>query len=136
VKTKLAISGYSHVSIAVTDLDAARTFYCDVLGLDEAPRPDLGFPGMWLQVGGLQLHFLPVDEMAPNKGFTHFAVHVPPEEFVATMVALESEGVTFVGKPSSRVDFGQEVWQAFISDPAGNIIELTDDGGRLPVAKR
>lgn len=124
----VTIAGYSHVAISVTDLAAARRFYCDLLGFEELPRPDFGFPGLWLRVGDLQLHLGVVDEMKPSAGFPHFALYVPTDEFDPTVAALRDAGVTFFGEPSSRDDFGTTVWQAFVTDPSGNVIELTNAG--------
>ncbi|HKF91520.1 MAG TPA: VOC family protein [Acidimicrobiia bacterium] len=123
------VSGYSHVAISVTDLDQARDFYCDVLGFEVLPRPDFGFPGLWLRVGTLQLHLGVVDEApSPGPGFPHFALYVPTEEFDATIESVRAAGVKMLGEPSSRVDFGTPVRAAFITDPSGNVIELTDVG--------
>ena len=123
------VAGYSHVAISVTDLDAARDFYCDVLGFEELRRPDFGFPGLWLRVGDLQLHLGVVDEApSPGPGFPHFALYVPTEKFDATIQALRAVDVTMLGEPSPRVDFGATVRAAFITDPSGNVIELTDVG--------
>jgi glyoxylase I family protein len=44
-----------HVSISVTDLDQARHFYGDLLGLSEIPRPPFDFPGAWYQLGEIYL---------------------------------------------------------------------------------
>ncbi|HEY3095696.1 MAG TPA: VOC family protein [Acidimicrobiia bacterium] len=123
------VSGYSHVAISVTDLDAARDFYCDVLGFEELPRPDFGFPGLWLRVGSLQLHLGVAEQPpAPGPGFPHFALYVPSEQFDATIDAVRAAGVKMLGEPSTRVDFGTTVHAAFITDPSGNVIELTDVG--------
>jgi glyoxylase I family protein len=123
------VSGYSHVAISVTDLDEARDFYCDVLGFQVLPRPDFGFPGLWLRVGTLQLHLGVVDEApASGPGFPHFALYVPADEFDAAIESMRSAGVKMLGEPSSRVDFGTPVRAAFITDPSGNAIELTDVG--------
>ena len=101
------VSGYSHVAISVTDLDAARDFYCDVLGFEELPRPDFGFPGLWLRVGALQLHLGVADEPpSPGPGFPHFALYVPTEQFDATIEAVRAAGVKMLGEASTRVDFG------------------------------
>jgi catechol 2,3-dioxygenase-like lactoylglutathione lyase family enzyme len=125
----VTIAGYSHVAIAVKDADAARAFYGGLLGFEELPRPDFGVPGLWMRVGDLQLHFIETDEvLGPGKGFTHFALHVPAESFHQTVEALQASGVPFLGPPSKRVDFGTDVWAAFITDPSGNVIELTDVG--------
>src|ERR1700688_1369151 len=125
----IAVTGFSHVAIAVSDLGAARDFYCGVLGFEELPRPDLGIPGMWLRVGDLQLHFIETDEMpTPGKGFPHYALHVSTEAFDQTMQTLRDAGVAFLGEPSARVDFGTTVLAAFVNDPAGNVIALTNVG--------
>ena len=127
----ITVTGFSHVAIAVTDLGAARDFYCGVLGFEELPRPDLGIPGMWLGVGDLQLHFVETDEMpTPGRGFPHYALHVPTERFDETIEALRAAGAPFLGEPSTRVDFGTTVLAAFVNDPAGNFIELTNVGPR------
>jgi len=127
----VGVEGFSHVAIAVDDLAAARAFYCGVLGFEELARPDLGIPGMWLAVGSLQLHFIETDEMpTPGKGFPHFALHVPEAAFDDAVGALRAAGVSFLGEPSARVDFGATVLAAFVTDPAGNVIELTNVGPR------
>jgi len=124
--TPLKVAGYSHVAIAVTDLAAARDFYCGIFGFEELRRPDFGFPGMWLQVGDLQLHFIETDEMpTPGKGFPHFALYIPTETYHDTLKALADAGAT-VPEPQSRDDWGTTVFQTFLTDPAGNVIELTN----------
>lgn len=123
------IEGFSHVAIVATDLGGARSFYCGVLGLIELPRPDLGIPGMWLRVGSLQLHFIESDTMpVPGPGFPHFALHIPAERWEDTIAELRERGVEFASEPSTRSDFGVPVRAAFVRDPAGNTIELTDVG--------
>lgn len=123
------VTGFSHVAIVVTDLDLARRFYCDLLGLVELPRPDLGVPGMWLRVGDLQLHFIENDTMpVPGPGFPHLALHVSEDRFDAVVDSLRAHDVRFLGDPSTRMDFGVPVRAVFVLDPAGNTIELTDVG--------
>lgn len=124
--TTKTVAGYSHVAIMVDDLDAAMTFYCDVLGFEVLPRPDFG-PGAWLQAGSAQVHIGVVDEMPDNgKGFPHFALLVPADAYDSTMAALADRGIPFLMGPNAREDFGRPVRAAFIQDPAGNVIELTD----------
>ena len=131
VSSTITVAGYSHVAIAVDDLEAARAFYCGIFGFAELPRPEFGFPGMWLGVGDLQLHFVETDVLpTPGKGFPHFALYVPTDQFQSTVDALRAAGVPLLGEPSSRVDFGRTVLAAFVRDPAGNVIELTDVGPR------
>ena len=127
--TNQIISGYSHIAIVCTDLDAAKSFYCELLGFDELPRPDFGVPGMWLRVGNLQLHFLESETMPiPGPGFPHFALHIENDRWDKTIALLERNAVPFLSEPSERSDFGVPVRAAFVLDPSGNVIELTDVG--------
>ena len=123
------IAGFSHTAIVCTDLSASRAFYVDVLGLLELKRPDLGVPGMWLRVGDLQLHFIENGTMpVPGPGFPHFALHVAGEEWDRVIAQLRAQGVPFLSEPSERSDFGMPVRAAFLLDPSGNVVELTDVG--------
>ena len=124
----ITVAGYSHVAVMVDDLDAALGFYCDALGFSVLPRPDFGpgTEGAWLQLGTAQVHLGTVDAMAPSTGFPHLALHIPAESWDDTMVAIEGRGIEFLLPPSERLDFGKPVRAAFIRDPAGNVIELTD----------
>jgi len=64
-----------HVSINVSDVDAARDFYTRVLGLTErTDRPDFSFGGAWLDAGGQQVHLIEA-EVPPELG-QHFALAV------------------------------------------------------------
>ncbi len=128
-----SIAGFSHVAIVCTNLDEARDFYIDVLGLTELPRPDFGIPGMWLRAGDLQLHFIVNESMpVPGPGFPHFALHVDGEQWDEVMNELGEAGVSFLSAPSERDDFGTRVRATFVIDPSGNVVELTDVGP-LPV---
>ncbi|MDE0801849.1 MAG: VOC family protein [Acidimicrobiales bacterium] len=112
--------GVHHVSINVHDADAAIAFYTDVLGLSvRDDRPDFGFGGAWLDIGGQQVHLLEVP--VPDDRGQHFAVQV--SDLDAAVAEIRDKGVT-VGDPSpvgpSR--------QAFLHDPSGNMIELHEPG--------
>jgi glyoxylase I family protein len=122
-----AFTGFSHVTVVVDDLDRAVTFYGEVFGFVALPRPDELGPGAWLQLGTAQLHLVVVETLGPPPpGLPHFALHVPADSWDATIAAVESHGVPFVRRPRSREDFGRRVRAAFVEDPAGNVIELTD----------
>jgi glyoxylase I family protein len=105
-----------HVSINVDDVPAALDFYVDVLGLvRRTDRPDFPFSGAWLDAGGQQVHLI---EGEPPAGLgQHFALLVA--DLDSTVAELRSRGLD-VSDPrpvaSSR--------QAFVSDPAGNLVEL------------
>lgn len=124
------ISGFSHVTLLVTDIDAARRFYVDVLGLDELPRPDVLGAGAWFRVGDRQLHLGITDAMP--KGtldvLSHIAFHVDSADFEHRVHRIEERGGVLVREVRSRADFGVTVRAAFLRDPFGNLIELTDVG--------
>ena len=59
-----------HASLLIADTDRSLAFYRDLLGLAvSADRPDLGFPGAWLEVAeGQQIHLLELDNPDPVDG--------------------------------------------------------------------
>lgn len=109
-------AGLHHVSINVDDVDAALAFYVDVLGLEiRADRPDLGFGGAWLDVGGQQVHL--IEAAAPPDQGQHFAMAV--DDLAGVVTELRGRGLD-VSEPK-LVGTGL---QSFLSDPAGNLVEL------------
>lgn len=108
--------GVHHVSVNVDDVDSALAFYVGTLGLVvRSDRPDLGFAGAWLDAGGQQVHLIEAGVPA-NQG-QHFALRV--DDLDATMSELRGEGVTV--SDAIRIGTGR---QAFLHDPAGNLVEL------------
>jgi glyoxylase I family protein len=109
-----------HVSVNVDDVDAAVRFYTEVLGLVERhDRPGFGFGGAWLDAGDQQLHLIE-GEVPPARG-QHVALVVG--DLDAAVAELRRRDVA-VSDPSP-VGSGR---QAFVSDPAGNLIELHQPG--------
>jgi len=112
----MQVAGVHHVSINVDDVDAAIDFYTGVLGLTERDdRPDFGFGGAWLDVGGQQVHL--IEGQTPASLGQHFALRV--DDLDAAVAELRGRGV----EVSDPKPVGGS-WQAFCSDPAGNLIEL------------
>lgn len=113
----MQFSGIHHVSINVDDLDAARAFYVDGLGLKVLERPDLGFPGLWLDAGGQEIHLLAQNAGEPLEG-QHFALGV--DDLEAVRIHLEAAGIT-LSRPQTIPGI---CVQAFIKDPSNNLIEF------------
>jgi glyoxylase I family protein len=115
-------AGLHHVSINVSDVAAARDFYTRVLGLTErADRPDFSFDGAWLDAGSQQVHLIKAD-VPPPLG-QHFALAVT--DLDAAVADLRTLGVA-VTDPVP-VGTGR---QAFVTDPAGNRVELQQPPAR------
>jgi glyoxylase I family protein len=122
---------FTHVSVTVTQLEAARDFYGRVLGLSEIARPDFGFPGIWYDLGAtLQLHIIVNEALtrpaAERDGFDirypHFAIHV--EDADAAAEALAARGAKlheFRASPTG-------LRQLFVKDPDGNMVEFIGPG--------
>ena len=111
-------SGVHHVSINVVDLGAARQFYVDKLGIPEIDRPELSVGGIWLQAGPQQIHL--IERTTPPALGQHFSLVV--DDLDATVATLADRGIEI-----DRFSAIEGVCrQAFLSDPAGNLIELTE----------
>lgn len=108
-----------HVAFLVSDLEHAKQFYEAILGLKQKPRPTFNFPGVWYDLGDLELHLivagqLPSAKERPDKDF-HLALAV--EDYELIKKELKDAGVPF-REGSSNIP------QIFVRDPDGNLIEL------------
>jgi glyoxylase I family protein len=113
----MAVRRFDHASIRIADLERSRTFYEGLLRLRPAPRPDLGFPGAWYDLGGGQLHL--IQQPTPMEGIDptgpHFALEV--ESLAEVKRMLDSRGIPYL-------EFGTA--QLWIRDPDGNVVELCE----------
>ena len=109
-------------------LEATEKFYADFLGMTYAPRPDLGFPGAWLDIGDTMFHLVEKEdpeELDPwyrraesGSAVDHIAVKAHGfDEMKGKAVAA---GIDW--RQMSIPDAG--LWQLFLLDPNGVIIEL------------
>jgi glyoxylase I family protein len=112
--------GVHHVSINVRDAAEGVEFYTRVLGLCERhDRPDFGFGGAWLDLGGQQVHL--IEAPMPADHGQHFAIQVADiDRAVAELRALDLEVSDPAPVATSR--------QCFLRDPSGNLIELHEPG--------
>ena len=117
------IVGLHHAQITVPEgrEDDARAFYCGVLGLKEAEKPNslAGRGGFWLQVGGQQVHVgteAGVDRAATK---AHLAYQVTDlagwRQTLAAQSVAVLEGIPIPG--CARFEF---------RDPFGNRVELIE----------
>ena len=116
-RSAIVTQGIHHVSINVNNVDAALDFYVGVLNLELKHRPDLGFPGAWIQAGEQEIHLLGIDSGAPVKE-QHFAFAVSDADTVHH--ALTERGFN----PSAIREIPAVCRQFFTHDPSGNMIEF------------
>jgi glyoxylase I family protein len=121
------IAGMHHVSVIVADTERSLSFYRDLLGLPvDASRPDLGYPGAWLQLGAQQIHLLqvpnpdPMDTRPTHGGRDrHLALSVPDLDRI--IERLNSAGVGYTLSRSGRRAL-------FCRDPDANALEFVELG--------
>lgn len=83
----IEVERLDHVAIVVTDVERARAFYVNVLGLREVPRPkSFDFPGAWFQIGPEVLHLLG-SPRTEGTGRRHFCLWVKDVHAAARRVA-------------------------------------------------
>jgi len=133
-----------HYTIEPSNLEATKTFYCDVLGLENGDRPPLGFPGYWLYSGGVPtVHLL--GERKPREGIV---VRGTEKKFDNTgrfdHIAFSASDLAGVRKriAGKNVKFREQViprtggTQIFLYDPDGVGVELNFDPSETPADKR
>ncbi len=115
----LTVERLDHVSIIVTDVDRARTFYAGVLGLPEILRPkSFDFPGAWFQAGPEVIHLL--GQSAPDvRGRRHFCLWVSDVHDAARYLA--ARGLPVVWDRKYKID---GIDRFFTDDPDGNRVEI------------
>jgi len=121
----MAILAFSHYNLRVPPavLEPLRRFYCEVVGLQEGPRPPLASHGHWLYAGGQDV--LHLSQMRPGEqrdggavnAFDHAAFRC--SDRAAHERRLQQAGVAF--RVVQLEDGGAQV---FLRDPAGNGVEL------------
>ena len=130
----IEITDLNHAALVVRDMEAARHFYCDILGMEVVPRP----PGApynitWVRKGGAELHLMdqsesphePGDKPAPHPPgrdpslVRHIALEVKDADAVERV--LNEHGIPIVLGPRPR---GDGATQIFCYDPDGHLVEL------------
>ena len=121
----MKIESHHHVSVCVTDLERAKAFYGDVLGLPEIRRPAFSFPGAWYELGNWQLHLIVHTTPLALRGTTeidgrdgHVAFRV--RNYKETVDYLRARGVPFHENPQNPTPWAQ----VYVTDPDGNVIEF------------
>lgn len=113
--------GLNHVSIPVSDVDAARSWWAEVFGMESLPAPNFGMAVRWLRLGDFQLHLYTSDQ--PRNAGQHFGMQVDDfEEAFRRLLAAgafdeDSRFAKLYELPSGQV-------QMYFRDPWGNLVEI------------
>lgn len=136
----MPIQRMEHYLVLSDDIDETKRFYCEVLGMTEGFRPNLGFPGYWLYVGDTPcIHIaewetyavftkrvgIPISTRAAGTGpLDHIAFNAA--RYDETVEKLDRLGIEM----SSNILDEIGLRQLFIRDPNGLLIELNFREGR------
>jgi catechol 2,3-dioxygenase-like lactoylglutathione lyase family enzyme len=115
------ITGLSHVTFAVSDLDRSLHFYVDLVELKQVVRWD---SGAYLTAGDFWIGLMldpAASEATNNSSYTHIAFAVPPENFPALREKLLADEA--------------EEWQPN-SSPGESLYFLDPDGHKLEIHAR
>ncbi len=119
------VKSLDHCSLIVADTSKALEFYKGILGLDvDESRPDIGYPGAWLQVGSSQIHLLEVPDpyaqaVRPEHGGRDNHVALQVSDLEELIRRLQVAGIGYSKSKSGRAAL-------FCRDLDGNAIELVE----------
>jgi glyoxylase I family protein len=122
------IAAIHHVSLIVADTERSLGFYRDLLGLSvDAGRPDLGYPGAWLCIGGQQVHLLELPNPDPVSGRLQHGgrdrnLAVKVDDLDRLGRRLSAARIAYTRSRSGRRAL-------FCRDPDGNALEFIETGG-------
>jgi len=130
----MPITELNHFLLVAKNLERTKDFYCKVLGLELAERPDFGFPGYWLKAGGdICVHLA---SQAPNRIRDQFLLKKHPK---GTTGSGAVDHIAFVARNPHEVrgrirknkvemhyrSFPEaKLFQIFLKDPDDVTIEL------------
>ena len=120
----MGVGVLDHFNIRTRKLADTIRFYEEILGLENGDRPNFTFPGAWMYSEGKPVvHLVDIsqtsEQQKPDSGVVHH-VAFASRGFAGMKGRLSSKGLPF----DVREVPGVEVWQIFVTDPNGVMIEL------------
>ncbi len=119
MNTPLALGRLGQIARTVKDIDKAREWYANVLGLPHLYTfGDLSF----FDCGGTRLMLTAQHGVSATEAILYWRV----DDIVAAHAQLKSRGVEFVDAPHMihKHTDGTEEWMAFFKDPEGRLLAI------------
>lgn len=116
----MAVTGTDFVTIPTQDIEAARAFYRETLGLEESGQWG-EMPAFEFETGNLTIAVMDPSAFGlefKNAGGSSVVLQV--DDFEAAKADLESKGVKFT---TDTIDSGV-CHQAYFADPDGNVLGI------------
>ena len=126
----MSVGLLDHFNIRTRRLGETVRFYEEVLDLKKGDRPNFAFPGAWMYSEGKPVvHLVDIsqtsEQQKPDSGVVHH-VAFASRGFAGMKERLKSRGLPFDVREVPGVD----VWQIFVTDPNGVMIELNYETAR------
>jgi catechol 2,3-dioxygenase-like lactoylglutathione lyase family enzyme len=126
----VSVGMLDHFNIRTRKLAETVRFYEDVLGLEKGARPNFAFPGAWMYSEGKPVvHLVDIsmtdEPQKPDSGVVHH-VAFASRDFGGMKDRLQTKGMPF----EARQVPGGDLWQIFVYDPNGVMIELNYEAAR------
>ena len=126
----IGVKSFDHVTIICADLEATRQFYVDVLGMTQMPRPAFNFPGLWFQLGKVQIHATRESAESGKAGWAdrggslasrghHLAFRV--DDVAEALEIVQAHDVRIASPLQQRPDGYR---QLYLYDPDGHLVEI------------
>jgi glyoxylase I family protein len=126
----ISTTSFDHVTIICANLEATRRFYVDLLGMTEVSRPAFAFPGLWFQLGNVQIHATQESKEAGKAGWGdrggnvvsrghHIAFAV--DDVAKALAIVTDHGVRIASPLQQRPDGYKQV---YLYDPDCHLVEL------------
>jgi catechol 2,3-dioxygenase-like lactoylglutathione lyase family enzyme len=138
---RMSVGLLDHFNIRTAKLGETVRFYEEVLDLTKGDRPNFAFPGAWMYSEGKPVvHLVDIAQTSepqkPDSGVVHH-VAFASQGFGGMKSRLQSKRMKF----DSRQVPGGDLWQIFVDDPNGVMIELNyeaakEEGGAAPAERR
>jgi len=130
----VSVGVLDHFNIRTRRLAETVRFYEDVLGLEKGARPNFAFPGAWMYSEGKPVvHIVDIsvtdEPQKPDSGVVHHVAFVS-RGFDGMTQRLKTKGMKF----EARQVPGGELWQIFVHDPNGVMIELNYEAAKEGMA--
>jgi catechol 2,3-dioxygenase-like lactoylglutathione lyase family enzyme len=126
----MSVGVLDHFNIRTRDLASTVRFYEDVLGLEKGARPNFAFPGAWMySEGKAVVHLVDISGTSePQKADSGVVHHVAfaSHGFDGMKQRLKSKNMPF----EARQVPGGDLWQIFVNDPNGVMIELNYEAAK------
>jgi len=126
------LGGLDHIVLRISNLEAMRAFYRDVLGcLEERRQPEIGL--YQLRAGRSLIDLVPIDGKLGSAGgappgsegrnLEHFALAIDRFDSAAIRAHLDAYGVPIL-EEGPRYGAEGEGPSIYVRDPEGNVVEL------------